>query len=97
MPACLPDRPSATPRRRPSLPRPEGYAASEDAGRARVQVSAEEAAARLTAAPAHDNSDWPQCAGKCYEGMCALRSDHPACCFVPKSQSYHLTTGHPYS
>jgi hypothetical protein len=62
-----------------------------------VQVSAEEAAARLTAAPAHDNSDWPQCAGKCHEGMCALRSDHPACCYVPKSQSYHLTTGRPYS
>lgn len=33
----------------------------------------------MTAQPAYG---WPQCEGKCINGLCALRWDHPACCAV---------------
>lgn len=46
-----------------------------------VHVSADQAAAWLTGQPYYDMM-WPECAGKCLNGYCALPWDHPACCFV---------------
>lgn len=31
--------------------------------------------------------DWPWCEGKCIDGRCALRWDHPACCYA--SHGHH--------
>lgn len=35
----------------------------------------------LAAAPVH-YTHWPECAGKCIRGGCALRWDTPACCYL---------------
>jgi len=48
-----------------------------------VSVSATEAAAWVSGKPSYE-TEWPECAGRCYDGVCALRYDHPACCFVPR-------------
>ena len=44
-------------------------------------VDAEQAAAWLTGTPAYETR-WPECSGRCYDEICALEWDHPACCFV---------------
>jgi len=56
-------------------------AAADDANAKVMSVPAYEAAAWITGVPAYD-TDWPECEGKCIEGHCGLRWDHPACCFV---------------
>jgi hypothetical protein len=35
-----------------------------------------------------EGSRWPACEGKCIDGMCALRWDHPTCCQVPRPGLY---------
>lgn len=72
--------------RRPQLPRPRGYtealgAQNQGPPEAASPVSADEAAAWLTGQPAY-HTEWPECAGKCIYGVCALKRNHPACCFV---------------
>lgn len=74
-------------RRRPRLL--NGYHASSFDGGATdnahiLSVSAQEAAAWLTSTPQYDRQ-WPSCEalGKCIGGKCALRWNHPACCYVP--------------
>lgn len=54
---------------------------------------------RITSVPAHEaatwrsgrpdyEEEWPECEGVCIRGNCALRLDHPACCFVhPESET----------
>jgi hypothetical protein len=61
-----------------------------------MAVSAQDAAAWLTGQPAYD-SEWPECEGKCINGACALRADHPACCFVRPRGSYGGSRGRPYA
>jgi hypothetical protein len=57
-----------------------------------MAVSAHDAAAWLTGQPAYD-TDWPECEGLCINGGCALRWDHPACCFVRPRDSYGYRDG----
>jgi hypothetical protein len=42
----------------------------------------------MSAKPAYG---WPECEGKCINGQCALRMDHPTCCTAPHSKG---TYGH---
>lgn len=59
-----------------------------DAQDAKVMaVSAHDAAAWVTGKPAYD-TNWPECEGVCIKGVCALRLDSPACCFVRPRESY---------
>jgi len=37
----------------------------------------------IMATPAYERG-WPTCEGKCYQGNCALRWDHPTCCAVSR-------------
>lgn len=69
------------------------------------KVSADQAAAWLASSPAYDDHRWPDCegsitVGRCYDGVCALRSTHPACCFVDLGEDEYPGNrygGHPYS
>ena len=72
-----------------------------DAGDTKVvSVSAHDAAAWLTGQPAYD-TEWPECQGRCIDGHCALRWDHPACCFVRPHDDYYYAhdgyQGRPYA
>lgn len=64
-----------------------------------VPVSAHDAAAWLTGKPAYD-TEWPECKGMCLGGVCALRFDTPACCYVPHpdhESQYRDGPGRPYA
>lgn len=61
-----------------------------------MAVSAQDAAAWLTGQPAY-YTEWPECEGKCINGGCALRADHPACCFVCPRDSYGGSRARPYA
>jgi len=52
-----------------------------------LSVSASQAAAWLTGVPAYD-TEWPECQGKCIDGVCALRWDTPACCHIPQTAEF---------
>lgn len=58
-----------------------------------MSVPAYEAAAWVSGVPAYD-TEWPECEGKCMEGRCALRWDHPACCLVHPHGSRGYDGGH---
>jgi hypothetical protein len=45
-------------------------------------LTTEADAAAISAKVLHED-EWPPCEGKCHNGACALRWDHPACCTVP--------------
>lgn len=51
-------------------------------------VPAQQAAAWRTGQPDYDVT-WPECPGQCIKGACALRWDHPACCYVRQHQRRH--------
>ncbi len=59
--------------------------AVSDASSRTMQVSATEAAAWVTGKPAYEHR-WPECWGRCRMGLCALKWDHPACCYVRPSE-----------
>lgn len=52
-----------------------------------MAVSAHDAAAWLAGQPDYD-TEWPECEGVCFNGMRALRWDHPACCYVRPRGGY---------
>jgi hypothetical protein len=68
----------------------EGHDSVRAQGDTKVMaVSAHDAAAWLTGQPAYD-TEWPECEGVCINGGCALRLDHPACCYVhPRDSNTH--------
>jgi hypothetical protein len=52
----------------------------------RYQPTGEEATALAAAAPAYgDGGYWGPCMGKCIDGGCALKHDHPTCCVAQKA------------
>jgi hypothetical protein len=63
-----------------------------------MYVSAHDAAAWLTGEPAYD-TEWPECEGVCIDGACALRWQHPACCYVRPREDYGYGAdgGRPYT
>lgn len=67
-------------RRYPANLRTYGAQADDSAMTAAFATEAE--AAVISAKVLHED-EWPPCEGKCHNGACALRWDHPACCTVP--------------
>lgn len=69
--------------RGPLHPRPDGvykhYAAEQKALPAPANTASNQ--------PAYDKDYYPECEGKCASGLCALRWDHPKCCYVPPEGS----------
>jgi hypothetical protein len=53
-------------------------------------TTAAETASLTATRPTYDREGgrWPTCEGKCIDGMCALRQDHPTCCEVPRPGLY---------
>ena len=39
------------------------------------------------AAAIYDKDGWPMCKGKCDDGKCGLKREHPKCCIVPSKDA----------
>jgi len=92
----LPVAPRLPPCRRPRNPYAGPYsqgAATGEEEHSGLNLEAMQVPAQTAAAWGGDGPDytrkWPECTGRCINGVCALLWDSPRCCYVSRRQRHY--------